>query len=155
MPTSTTKQNKTIRYAIISHILFVSRNLNTNHSMNCPEILRKGPKRLKIVTVISTVFWGASVIRGWRFFDARRLLEEIWCFYSQVCLLPKNCRETLFLENGTFLSCNCFLTKNKTHISLQRYSGKVWLTLRSRMPHICGFLDCFSFSHLLATCCCF
>ena len=47
---------KTIGYAIISHILFVSRNLNTNHSMNCPEILRKGPKRLKIVTVISTVF---------------------------------------------------------------------------------------------------
>ena len=25
------------------------------------------------------------------------------------------------------------------------------LTLRPRMPHICGFLDCFSSSHVLAT----
>ena len=29
------------------------------------------------------------------------------------------------------------------------------LTLRLRMPHICGFLDCFSFSHFLNTSCCF
>ena len=32
----------------------------------------------------------------------------------------------------------------------------IWcLTLRPRMPHICGFLDCLGFSHLLATSCCF
>ena len=29
------------------------------------------------------------------------------------------------------------------------------LTLRPRMPHICGFLDCFGFSHILATSCYF
>ena len=29
------------------------------------------------------------------------------------------------------------------------------LTLRPRMSHICGFLDWFSFSHFLATSCCF
>ena len=28
-----------------------------------------------------------------------------------------------------------------------------YLTLRPRMPHICGFPDCFSFSHFLATSC--
>ena len=29
------------------------------------------------------------------------------------------------------------------------------LNLRPRMPHVCGFLDFFSFSHFLATSCCF
>ena len=28
------------------------------------------------------------------------------------------------------------------------------LTLRTQMPHICGFRDCFSFSHFLGTSCC-
>ena len=31
----------------------------------------------------------------------------------------------------------------------------VKLTLRTRMPQICGFLDCFSFNHFLATSSCF
>ena len=29
------------------------------------------------------------------------------------------------------------------------------LTLIPRIPHICGFLDCFNFSHFLTTYCCF
>ena len=47
-------------------------------------------------------------------------------------------------------------------LSQYRFSDESWdlpfwltLTLRSWMPHICGFLDCFSFSHFLATSCCF
>ena len=65
--------------------------------------------------------------------------------------LPETALLTIFLhykvrknkkedERTLFWDCPWFLTCR--------------LTLRIQMPHICGCLDCFSFSHFLATSCC-
>ena len=74
-------------------------------------------------------------------FDARRLLEEIRYFHSQMPFFtkePKCWRKTSFLGSGTFLSCIWFLTKYKIHnffTKICRYIMLQWTVItQSQVP---------------------